>query len=105
MGEITYIALYCITLYIVVVEKDNHARSVNDEGSNSDLKSKKFTEIPKAQKFLRCEYELLPGDEAVIRTDLVIYGAVAKIYVESQEPKAVRTWTNGAVTWITWTNW
>lgn len=97
-----------ITLhYIVVVEKDNPARNVTDEGqgANSDQKSKKVMEIPKAQKFFRCEYELLPGDEAVIRTDLVIYGAVAKIYVESQEPKAVRTWTNGAETWITWTNW
>lgn len=77
-------------------------KKVGVKSSRTQLNS---PELPKAQQFLHCEYELLPGDESPVQTDLVVYDGVAKVYVDQQEPRAVKTWTNGCITWISWTNW
>ena len=39
------------------------------------------------------------------RTDVVTFGMAAKIYTERQEPKVLKTWQDGEVTWVAWTHW
>ena len=65
-------------------------------------KKRRIVEAPRAQNYFHTEYYLLPDDEDAIKTDVVTFGLAAKLYTEKQEPKVLKTWIDGDVTWVAW---
>ncbi|KAJ6668404.1 hypothetical protein lerEdw1_015781 [Lerista edwardsae] len=57
--------------------------------------------IPKMHRFYHMEYILLPDDTEPRKLDLVLFGPVAKLYLET-EPKVVRTWLENEQIWVSW---
>ncbi|XP_074549998.1 uncharacterized protein cfap92 [Halichoeres trimaculatus] len=52
-----------------------------------------------AQSCYHVEYKLLPGDTETMKVDLVLFGAMVKLYKE-YEVKILRTWHEGGQMWI-----
>lgn len=67
-------------------------------------KKKRVFEAPRAQNYYHLEYYLLPDDIEPIKTDVVTYGIAAKIYMERHDPRVLKTWQDGEVTWVAWTH-
>lgn len=103
----THQVVLAVTISVAIPSEEETENKVIDDNKrkkSATKSSKKGNEPLKGQKFYHCEYELLPGDEEPVRTDLVVYGSMAKIYTELQEAKSVKTWINNKETWITWTH-
>nr|XP_008258563.2 uncharacterized protein CFAP92 isoform X2 [Oryctolagus cuniculus] len=56
----------------------------------------------KAHRFCHIEYFLLPDDTEPKKVDLVIFPAVAKVFLESGV-KIVKLWEEGDRVWVSWT--
>ncbi|XP_067683346.1 uncharacterized protein [Haliotis asinina] len=67
-------------------------------------KKKRVFEAPRAQNYYHVEYYLLPDEEELTKTDIVTYGMAAKIYMERHDPRVIKTWQDGDITWIAWAN-
>ncbi|XP_048243138.1 uncharacterized protein LOC124146111 isoform X2 [Haliotis rufescens] len=67
-------------------------------------KKKRVFEAPRAQNYYHIEYYLLPDEEELTKTDIVTYGMAAKIYMERHDPRVIKTWHDGDVTWVAWAN-
>ena len=80
---------------------DNEVESV--EKDKEGKKKKRIMEAPKAHGYYHLEYTLLPEDDDIVKTDLVTFGIAAKIYTEKHEPKVIKTWQDGNMTWVAWT--
>ena len=65
-------------------------------------KKKQVFEAPKAQNYYRLEYKLTPEDTSLQRVDIVVYGPAAIVFLPNHEPKVLRTWQDGELTWIAW---
>ena len=76
----------------------------DDEAVGKQKKSGRILEQPKAQNYYHCEYYLLPDDPEPVKTDIVTFGVAAKIYTMRHEPKVIKTWVDGDVTWVAWTD-
>ncbi len=46
----------------------------------------------------------MPDDPEPVKTDVVTFGVAAKIYTARHEPKVIKTWIDGNVTWVAWTD-
>ncbi len=84
------------------------AVSVEDD-SQPDLKEllkkkKRVFEAPRAQNYFHIEYFLLPDEQEATKTDVVTYGMAAKIYMERNDPRVIKTWQEGDITWVAWAN-
>ncbi|KAL6111414.1 cfap92 [Pungitius sinensis] len=55
----------------------------------------------KAQSWYHIEYKLLPCDTETVKVDLMVFGPLAKLYIED-ESKVVRTWRDGDQAWVGW---
>ena len=80
--------------------------SVEDE-DQPDLKDllrkkKRVFEAPRAQNYYHVEYYLIPGDDELMKTDIVTYGMAAKLYMERHDARVIKTWQDGELTWIAW---
>ncbi len=75
-----------------------------DGGGVVKKKGGRILEQPKAQNYYHCEYYLLPDDPEPVKTDVVTFGVAAKIYTARHEPKVIKTWIDGNVTWVAWTD-
>lgn len=77
----------------------------DDQPDIHDLlkKKKRVYEAPKAQNYYHLEYYLVPDNEELMKTDVVTYGMGAKVFIEKQDPFVKKTWHDGEVTWIAWT--
>jgi hypothetical protein len=78
---------------------------LSDGRDPSSKKKRRIVESPRAQNYFHYEYQLLPNADDLIRTDVVTFGLAAKIYTERQEPKVLKTWQDGELTWVAWTHW
>lgn len=92
---------FTVTVCQAVRTADAEVDSV--EKDKDGKKKKRIMEQPKALGHYHLEYTLLPDDDDVVKTDLVTFGIAAKIYTEKHEPKVIKTWQNGPLTWIAWT--
>ena len=63
---------------------------------------KRVIEAPRAQNYYHLEYKLLPDDDELMKTDVVSYGVACKVYMERHDPRVVKTWQDGDVTWFSW---
>ncbi|XP_069353827.1 uncharacterized protein CFAP92 [Eulemur rufifrons] len=59
------------------------------------------TTITKMRHFYHLEYFLLPGDEEPKEVDVVVFPAVAKVFLESGV-KTVKPWREGDKLWVSW---
>ncbi|XP_070192982.1 uncharacterized protein [Littorina saxatilis] len=80
--------------------------SVEDE-DQPDLKDllkkkKRVFEAPRAQNYYHVEYYLIPGEDELMKTDIVTYGMAAKLYMERHDARVIKTWQDGELTWIAW---
>ncbi|XP_069500062.1 uncharacterized protein CFAP92 isoform X2 [Ambystoma mexicanum] len=57
---------------------------------------------PKTQGYYHLEYSLFPDDPEPIKADVVLFGAIAKLYMEN-ETKVIKPWQEGDKLWLAWT--
>ncbi|KAM6468061.1 uncharacterized protein CFAP92 isoform 1-T2 [Liasis olivaceus] len=57
--------------------------------------------IPKMHRFYHMEYFLLPDDVEPRKLDLVLFGPVAKLFLET-ESKVVKPWLENDQIWVSW---
>lgn len=81
-----------------VIVEDDEQPDINDLVK----KKKRVFEAPRAQNYYHLEYYLVPGPDELMKTDVVTYGMGAKIYMERNDPIVKKTWHDGEVTWIAW---
>ncbi|KAM5148070.1 uncharacterized protein CFAP92 [Mantella aurantiaca] len=62
---------------------------------------KKVIEAPKAQQYIHFEYSLLPGYTEPTKVDVVMFGVVAKLYME-HEFRLIKPWQEGDKIWLAW---
>ncbi|KAK6176744.1 hypothetical protein SNE40_014985 [Patella caerulea] len=67
-------------------------------------KRRRVFEAPRAQSYYHLEYYLVPDEEELMKTDCVTYGVAAKLYMERQDPRVIKTWQEGMITWVAWAN-
>ncbi|KAL4225876.1 hypothetical protein ACF0H5_013865 [Mactra antiquata] len=91
---------FTLTISVAVPTVDD-----DDQPDLNDLlkKKKRVFEAPRAQNYYHLEYYLIPDSDELMKTDVVTYGLGAKIYMERQDPIVKKTWHDGDVTWIAWT--
>ena len=75
------------------------------EVKSAASKGRKVFEAPRAQNYYHLEYSLLPDNDELVKTDVVVYGIAAKLYLEMHDPRMIKAWHDGEVTWIAWTHW
>ncbi|XP_063796660.1 uncharacterized protein CFAP92 isoform X2 [Pseudophryne corroboree] len=63
----------------------------------------KLIEAPKAQQYFHFEYFLLPEDTEPTKVDVVLFGVVAKLYME-QESRLLKPWQENDKTWLIWSH-
>ncbi|KAI5093505.1 hypothetical protein C0J45_16643 [Silurus meridionalis] len=73
---------------------------IDAEKKNKGKKS--IIEAPKAQAHYHIEYNLLPVEHEPVKVDMVMYGLVAKVYMDN-ETKVVKAWQEGDNIWLGWT--
>lgn len=75
-----------------------------DQPDLKDLlrKKKRVFEAPRAQNYYHVEYYLIPGEDELMKTDIVTYGMAAKLYMERHDARVIKTWQDGELTWIAW---
>ncbi|KAK2492991.1 hypothetical protein MC885_016653 [Smutsia gigantea] len=56
----------------------------------------------KMRRYYHIEYFLLPDDREPKKVDMVVFPAVAKVFLDSGE-KTVRPWHEGDKAWVSWT--
>ena len=67
-------------------------------------KKKRVFEASKAQNYYHLEYYLVPDSSELVKTDVVTYSMAAKIYMERHDPKVLKTWQDGDITWVAWSH-
>nr|XP_056703064.1 uncharacterized protein CFAP92 [Euleptes europaea] len=59
--------------------------------------------IPRMHRFYHMEYFLLPDDTEPRKLDLVLFGSVAKLFLDS-ESKVVKPWLENDQVWVSWSH-
>ena len=67
-------------------------------------KKKQVFEAPRVQNYYHLEYYLTPEENSLQKVDVVTYGPAAIIFMASHDPRIVRTWIEGELTWVAWTH-
>ncbi|XP_056000936.1 uncharacterized protein LOC130048351 isoform X2 [Ostrea edulis] len=67
-------------------------------------KKKQVFEAPRAQNYYHLEYYLTPEESSLQKVDVVTYGPAAIIFMASHDPRIVRTWIEGELTWVAWSH-
>ncbi|KAL5013481.1 hypothetical protein ScPMuIL_007751 [Solemya velum] len=99
--SVTFTVVICMAIPTVNSNEDVDGGPDQDKTRQA---RKRMFEAPRAQNYYHFEYCLVPDEEEVIKTDVVTYGLAAKIYMERHDPKVIRTWQNGDVTWVAWSH-
>lgn len=94
-----------ISVAVPTVEEEQPIIDDDDQPDINDLlkKKKRVFEAPRAQNYYHLEYYLVPDSDDLMKTDVVTYGMGAKIYMEKHDAFVKKTWHEGEVTWIAWT--
>ncbi|KAG7319071.1 hypothetical protein KOW79_017545 [Hemibagrus wyckioides] len=94
----------CMVSMVLAVPRgyeDDPVTATEDEKQLRKVQSKCNIEAPKAQAYYHIEYNLLPDDSKPIKVDLVMFGLVAKVYMEN-ETKVLKPWQEGDLLWLGW---
>uniref|UniRef100_A0A7M4FPK4 Cilia and flagella associated protein 92 (putative) n=1 Tax=Crocodylus porosus TaxID=8502 RepID=A0A7M4FPK4_CROPO len=78
-----------------------HKPSISSEMQRRRSDIGKDAGIPKIRRYYHMEYFLLPDDIEPRKLDLVLFGMVAKFFLES-ESKVVKPWFENDQIWVSW---
>ncbi|KAB5537023.1 hypothetical protein PHYPO_G00114050 [Pangasianodon hypophthalmus] len=81
--------------------EDDPVMTTEKERKLKKVQPKCIIEAPKAQAYYHIEYNLLPDDSEPIKVDLVMFGLVAKVYMDN-ETKVLKAWQEGDHLWLGW---
>ncbi|XP_073500577.1 uncharacterized protein CFAP92 [Phyllobates terribilis] len=84
-------------------KKEDNTSNADGKGKGNSKHPKNVIEAPKAQKYFHFEYFLLPEDTEPTKVDVVMFGAVAKLYME-HETRLLKPWQENEKTWLTWSH-
>ncbi|KAM3914824.1 uncharacterized protein CFAP92 [Leptodactylus fuscus] len=84
-------------------KKEDYDSNADHKGKGNSKHHKKVIEAPKAQKYFHFEYFLLPQDTEPTKVDVVMFGVVAKLYME-HETRIIKPWQENEKTWLTWSH-
>ncbi|XP_073448494.1 uncharacterized protein CFAP92 [Aquarana catesbeiana] len=73
------------------------------KGKKGHKHQKKVIEAPKAQKYFHFEYVLLPEFTEPTKVDVVMFGVVAKLYMD-HESRLIKPWQEGDKIWLSWSH-
>ncbi|TSK16228.1 hypothetical protein Baya_1099 [Bagarius yarrelli] len=82
-------------------EDDSVIAAETDRHLKTQVKSKCIIEAPKAQAYYHIEYNLLPDNREPIKVDLVMFGSMAKVYMD-KNTKVLKPWQEGEHLWLSW---
>ncbi|XP_040264723.1 uncharacterized protein KIAA1257 homolog [Bufo bufo] len=82
-------------------KKEDYETIADHKGKGNGKHHKKVIEAPKAQKYFHFEYFLLPEDTEPTKVDVVMFGVVAKLYME-HETRLLKPWQENEKIWLTW---
>ncbi|XP_044157495.1 uncharacterized protein KIAA1257 homolog [Bufo gargarizans] len=82
-------------------KKEDYESIADHKGKGNGKHHKKVIEAPKAQKYFHFEYFLLPEDTEPTKVDVVMFGVVAKLYME-HETRLLKPWQENEKIWLTW---
>ncbi|KAG8556830.1 hypothetical protein GDO81_018220 [Engystomops pustulosus] len=84
-------------------KKEDFVCNADHKAKGNSKHHKKVIEAPKAQKYFHFEYFLLPEDTEPTKVDVVMFGVVAKLYME-QETRLLKPWQENEKIWLTWSH-
>ncbi|XP_056380188.1 uncharacterized protein CFAP92 isoform X2 [Hyla sarda] len=84
-------------------KKEDYESHTDHKGKGNGKHHKKVIEAPKAQKYFHFEYFLLPEDTEPTKVDVVMFGVVAKLYME-HETRLLKPWQENEKTWLIWSH-
>ncbi|KYO29860.1 hypothetical protein Y1Q_0023196 [Alligator mississippiensis] len=92
---------FTISLAVPVATSQRHKPSISFEMQRRRSDIGKDASIPKIRRYYHMEYFLLPDDIEPRKLDLVLFGTVAKFFLES-ESKVVKPWFENDQIWVSW---
>ncbi|XP_077134713.1 uncharacterized protein CFAP92 [Ranitomeya variabilis] len=84
-------------------KKEDNICNADGKGKGHSKAPKNVIEAPKAQKYFHFEYFLLPEDTEPTKVDVVMFGVVAKLYME-HETRLLKPWQENEKIWLTWSH-
>ncbi|XP_075039238.1 uncharacterized protein CFAP92 [Mixophyes fleayi] len=84
-----------------IPKKEDDESSPAHKGKTGHKNHNKTIEAPKAQQYFHFEYLLLPEDTEPTKVDVVLFGIVAKLYME-HESRLLKPWVENDKTWLSW---
>uniref|UniRef100_A0A8C5QS43 DUF4550 domain-containing protein n=1 Tax=Leptobrachium leishanense TaxID=445787 RepID=A0A8C5QS43_9ANUR len=96
---------YTVTISFAVPPsptKDDDTISTQDTSQKS-LKAKKLVDCPRPQGYYHFEYHLLPGHTEPTKADVVLFGVVAKLYID-HESQILKLWHENGKVWLIWSH-
>ncbi|KAM8930751.1 uncharacterized protein CFAP92 [Pelodytes ibericus] len=73
------------------------------KGNKSQKQPKKLIGSPKGQAYYHFEYHLLPEHTEPTKVDVVLFGVVAKLYID-HESRLLKPWFESGRTWFIWSH-
>lgn len=90
------------TSFAIPKPPSKEQKKVSGKGSAKSKEPNKVVSSPKAQGYYHMEYFLFPDATEPIKADVVLFGAVAKLYMEN-ETKVLKPWQEDDKIWLAWT--
>lgn len=106
MWEFFYFGFKSVPIHFKIILKYLFIVDDEDAPDIKELikKKKRVFEASRAQNYYHLEYYLVPDSSELVKTDVVTYSMAAKIYMERHDPKVLKTWTDGEITWVAWSH-
>ncbi|XP_032996722.1 uncharacterized protein KIAA1257 homolog isoform X2 [Lacerta agilis] len=92
---------FSVSLAVPVVLPTNKPVMASRQDIPRSASKMRDSYIPKMHRFYHIEYFLLPDDVEPRKLDLVLFGPVAKLFLET-ESKVVRPWLEHDQLWVSW---
>ncbi|XP_053545373.1 uncharacterized protein CFAP92 [Bombina bombina] len=102
--DLSHIVTFTVTVAFAIpsqASKDGDFPS--DKENTNQKKPKKIIDPTKPRGYYHFEYFLLPEDTGPTKVDVVMFGHMAKLYLES-ESKIIKPWTENEKIWLLWSH-
>ncbi|KAL1007865.1 hypothetical protein UPYG_G00092710 [Umbra pygmaea] len=103
--DVSYIVTWSVTIAIAIPKGEDSGQLkelILSVKKSKSVKSSRRLAALKALSYYHIEYNLLPGEQDPIKVDLVMFGPIAKIYMEN-ETKVLKPWHEDGQVWLGWT--
>nr|XP_033782538.1 uncharacterized protein KIAA1257 homolog isoform X2 [Geotrypetes seraphini] len=92
----------------ISTQEDVKPESMRGKQEQPVRKQKRRTKSPptaatsKSEGFYHVEYNLLPDSIGPVQADVVMAGAVARLFTEHNDPQCLKPWYNSERMWLSW---